>query len=242
MRNTILSIVTLAILLISCNEKNKEAAIGASTITKTGSALYACPMHPKVTGKKAAECSECGMELSEKVVSVSKIEPNSSTAVDVKTVTKVATPTTVAGSSVVTDEIVSSYLRLKNALVKDDSKGAATAGKVLYTAINNLNTSSIEPKLKAQYLDITKDAKQHTQHIGDNAGKIDQQRVHFALLSKEMVNLIKTFGTKQKLYQDYCPMYNEGKDGYWISETKEIKNPYFGAEMLSCGRVIQDVI
>jgi hypothetical protein len=30
------------------------------------------------------------------------------------------------------------------------------------------------------------------------------------------------FGTTQ-LYQDYCPMYDEGKSGYWISETKEIK-------------------
>ena len=44
-----------------------------------------------------------------------------------------------------------------------------------------------------------------------------------------------TFGSKQKLYQDFCPMANDGKGAIWISEVKEIKNPYYGAEMLSCG-------
>ena len=73
MKNTFLSIVTLAILLVSCNEKNKQAEVGIPTTTKTASELYACPMHPEVKGKKEAECSECGMELTEKVVSVSKI-------------------------------------------------------------------------------------------------------------------------------------------------------------------------
>jgi hypothetical protein len=58
-------------------------------------------------------------------------------------------------------------------------------------------------------------------------------------LSKEVHDLIKTFGTDQKLYQDYCPMYNQGKNGYWISETKNVKNPYYGSEMLSCGRMVQ---
>jgi hypothetical protein len=43
------------------------------------------------------------------------------------------------------------------------------------------------------------------------------------------------FGTKQKLYQDYCPMYNDGKGAIWISETKEIKNPFYGSQMLTCG-------
>lgn len=31
---------------------------------ETQKAAYACPMHPKVTGKQADKCSKCGMELS----------------------------------------------------------------------------------------------------------------------------------------------------------------------------------
>jgi hypothetical protein len=57
--------------------------------------------------------------------------------------------------------------------------------------------------------------------------EIDSQRKDFALLS-EMHNLIKMFRTDKKLYQDYCPMYDQGKSGYWISEIKGIQNCIMG--------------
>ncbi|MCL6460922.1 MAG: DUF3347 domain-containing protein [Flavobacterium micromati] len=155
-------------------------------------------------------------------------------------VTKTKPETTVPTanqSSFSTNEIVSDYLKLKNALVKDDSKAAANAGKKLLVTLKNTNANSLDAKSKKEYVDIADNAKKHTEHIGDNAGKIDHQREHFALLSKDINDLIKTFGTTQKLYQDYCPMYDEGKSGYWISEIKEIKNPYYGSQMLTCGGI-----
>jgi hypothetical protein len=57
------------------------------------------------------------------------------------------------------------------------------------------------------------------------------------LLSKDVNDLIKVFGTNKKLYQDYCPMADDGKIAIWISEIKEIKNPYKGSKMLTCGSV-----
>ncbi len=225
----------LAISLTSCNQKVKEIEVAATTAT--ASELYACSMHPEVTGKKGAECSECGMELTEKVAQSATIEKNNANTTDVETKNGVATTKTVATTSFTINEIVTNYLKLKNALVKDDSKGAANAGKVLYATLNVLDTKSLDAKLKKEYVDIADDAKEHAEHIGDNSGKIDHQREHFAMLSKDINDLIQTFGTTQKLYQDYCPMYDEGKSGYWISETKEIKNPYFGSQMLACGSV-----
>jgi hypothetical protein len=56
------------------------------------------------------------------------------------------------------------------------------------------------------------------------------------MLSKDVNDLIKIFGTDKKIYRD-CPMYDQGKSGYWISEFKEIKNPYYGSEMLTCGGI-----
>jgi hypothetical protein len=37
-------------------------------------------------------------------------------------------------------------------------------------------------------------------------------------------------------------MYDQGKSGYWISESKEIKKPYYGSEMLwrNGKRVVND--
>ena len=225
----------LAITVASCNQKVKE--VEAAETTATANELYACSMHPEVTGKKGAECTECGMELTEKVGQGATTEKEYANTTDIETKNAVAATKTVASTSFTINEIVTNYLKLKNALVKDDSKGAANAGKVLYATLNVLDTKSLDAKLKKEYVDIADDAKEHAEHIGDNSGKIDHQREHFAMLSKDINDFVQTFGTTQKLYQDYCPMYDEGKSGYWISESKEIKNPYFGSQMLSCGSV-----
>ncbi|SHL85836.1 DUF3347 domain-containing protein [Flavobacterium xinjiangense] len=232
MKNVVLSAIAMTLVMVSCNQKNKETPADTSVVTKTTSELYSCPMHPEITGKKGDKCSKCGMELTEPVNQNAKNNPT--TVAETKTeTTVVATPQ----SSFSINQIVSNYLKLKNALVKDDSKGAANASKTLYATLNSLNSNSLDAKLKKEYVDIADDAKEHAEHIGDNPGKIEHQREHFAMLSKDINDLIKTFGTTQKLYQDYCPMYDEGKSGYWISETKEIKNPYYGSQMLTCGSV-----
>ena len=234
MKNIILAILTLALLSFSCNQKNKETAADTAVATKTTAELYSCPMHSEITGEKGAECSECGMELTEKVAQMPKTEKNDASTTAIKT------ENTVAATSFTINKIVNSYVTLKNALVKDDSNGAAKAGNDLYVTFEKINSNTIlNAKLKNMYNDIAVNAKKQVKHIGENAGKIARQREYFALLSKEVHDLIKTFGTDQKLYQDYCPMYNEGKDGYWISETKDVKNPYYGSEMLSCGRMVQ---
>jgi hypothetical protein len=35
----------------------------------------------------------------------------------------------------------------------------------------------------------------------------------------------------------HCPMV----DGDWIQEGKEVRNPYYGSEMLECGEVTGDL-
>lgn len=135
------------------------------------------------------------------------------------------------------DAVIKDYLALKNALTVDDDEAAADAGQQLCNTLEAVDIKAIpEDKLK-DYTAIADNAKENAEHIGANAGKIDHQREHLASLSKDMADLIELFGTTQKLYQDHCPMYNEGKGAIWISETKEIKNPYYGSKMITCGSV-----
>ena len=228
MKKIILSTVLLAVLSVSCNQKNKQDESVSTETTENSSQLYSCSMHPEVTGKKGESCSKCGMDLTEPVVQTEAPKD------EIKTEKVV-----VASFTTSVDDIVNNYLLLKNALVKDDSKAAATAAKALLVSFTNGNTSSLDPKQKKEFADLAEDAKEHAEHIGDNAGKIAHQREHFALLSKDVNDVIKTFGTNKKLYQDYCPMYDQGKSGYWISERKDIQNPYYGAEMLTCGGLVK---
>jgi hypothetical protein len=228
-----LSMILLVFAVVSCKdnkaELNKEDSATESTQDVNDGQLYSCPMHPEVHGKHGEACSKCGMELTEPVTQALSAPDEVKTEV-------VAMST----SSFSVDEVLNNYLKLKNALTKDDSKGAANAAKELYTTFNNLKADKIEAKFKKEYADIADDAKEHAEHIGDNSGKISHQREHFAMLSKDVNDLIKIFGTDKKIYRDYCPMYDQGKSGYWISETKDITNPYYGSEMLTCGGITNE--
>ena len=145
--------------------------------------------------------------------------------------------TSATSSNASIDHIVANYLKLKNALANDNSKEAANSGNDLLASIGKVDMNSISKEQMKTYMDIADDLKENAEHIGENAGKLDHQREHFVLLSNDINDLISTFGTNQKLYQDYCPMADDNKGAIWISEIKEIKNPYFGTNMSTCGSV-----
>lgn len=135
-------------------------------------------------------------------------------------------------------EIITEYLQVKNALANDNGNNAATAAKAIATTLSNVDMKSISAAQMSSYMDIAGDLKEHAEHIGGNADKMDHQREHFQMLSKDIEDLIKAFGAGgQTLYKDYCPMADDGKGAIWISEVKEIKNPYMGSKMPKCGSV-----
>lgn len=138
-------------------------------------------------------------------------------------------------------EIVSSYLDLKNALTNDNTNGAATAGTSLEATFKNFDKSGLTAAQKKIFEDVEDDAREHAEHIGKNGGNIAHQREHFEMLSKDMYDLVKSFGSGQILYKDFCPMYNNNKGAFWISETKDIKNPYLGKAMPTCGSVKEEI-
>lgn len=151
-------------------------------------------------------------------------------------------PNGVDGNSHATvTEIVAGYLQVKNALASDNGKDAATGGNAIVKAIGKFDKSALTADQKKAYDDVADDTKEMAEHISKNAGKIAHQREHFDMLSKDMYDLVKTFGAGQPLYQDFCPMYNDKKGATWLSETKEIKNPYLGKKMLTCGTVKEEI-
>ena len=139
------------------------------------------------------------------------------------------------------NDVVSDYLKIKNALTTDNGNGAASGAKDLGASLAKVDETSLNPEQKKTYDDLKDDIKEHAEHIGTNGSNIAHQREHFDLLSKDMIDLVKTTGSSTTLYRDFCPMYNNKKGASWLSETKEIKNPYYGNEMLKCGQVKEEI-
>ncbi|MBU2526793.1 MAG: DUF3347 domain-containing protein [Bacteroidetes bacterium] len=134
-----------------------------------------------------------------------------------------------------TSAIIDGYLQIKNGLVADNKDNAAKGGTALLAAFSNFDMSQLNEEQHKSYMDIVEDAKEQAEHIVKSP--IDHQREHFETLSTDISDLIALLGTDKTLYQDYCPM----KKVSWLSETKDIKNPFFGSEMLTCGSVKKQI-
>jgi len=169
----------------------------------------------------------------------SKTEQSTEKKTDSTTQSTANNPEAKKGGSV--DNVVTGYLDLKNALTKDNGNDAATAANKITTAIESVDEASLTPYQQKVFADVKDDIKEHAEHIGSNASNITQQREHFDLLSQDMIDLLKETGTTETLYRDFCPMYNNKKGASWLSETKEIKNPYYGKKMPKCGEMKEEI-
>lgn len=135
--------------------------------------------------------------------------------------------------------ILTQYLSIKDALVEDSTEEAADAGSKLLSALDGFDVSSYSDSEQTELKDIILDAKEHAEHISESP--MEHQREHFDILSKDVIDLVGITGTDKTLYQDFCPMYNNNEGAQWLSATKEIKNPYYGSKMMTCGSVQKQI-
>ncbi|MBW2961122.1 efflux RND transporter periplasmic adaptor subunit [Mesonia aestuariivivens] len=130
--------------------------------------------------------------------------------------------------------VVTKYLQLKDALVNDKTEKAQKASKESLVYLENIQISNEKISTEIQSL------KNLFVSIGQST-EIVQQRKTFISLSDEMIKILKKISQPQPLYIQKCPMANNNQGAKWLSLEKEIKNPYYGTSMLTCGSVI-DII
>ncbi|SDL63178.1 DUF3347 domain-containing protein [Kriegella aquimaris] len=70
---------------------------------------------------------------------------------------------------------------------------------------------------------------------------LEEQRELFSEMNAIVEPLIKESISEGTIYKQFCPMAFSGKGGYWISNVKEIQNPYYGKKMLKCGKVVEEI-
>lgn len=138
-----------------------------------------------------------------------------------------------------TSAIIDGYFHIKNALVKDNKDEAAEGGRIMLTAFSTFDMTQLTDAQHKEFMEIVENSTEHAEHIIKSP--IDHQREHFVELSNDLNDLITLLGTDKTLYEDFCPMYNNNKGAIWLSETKEIKNPYFGSKMLTCGKIQKQI-
>lgn len=140
-------------------------------------------------------------------------------------------PVKAADLNTAINNVVKSYLNIKNALAADNSKEANEEAKKFTAMLKAVSSALTDAKQKAAWNKYAEKLRFDGEHIGESE-RIAHQREHFGSLSANIYAVLKAFPANDKvLYKQYCPMAKQS----WISETAAIKNPYYGKAMTECG-------
>jgi hypothetical protein len=131
--------------------------------------------------------------------------------------------------------VITLYLDLKNALFNDSGDSARAAAKRLFIAIDKVPMGKLPVGQHKIWMEYNEKLSYDAEHI-KGTDELEHQREHFIKLSANMYKMLKELKINTgDLYYQFCPMANEGKGAYWLSEKSTISNPYMGKKMPTCG-------
>lgn len=139
------------------------------------------------------------------------------------------------------ENVLNTYYSLKDALVATNAADADQSATLLIQAADSLQLSEITFDSTDVIVPTAKDYLATMNQSATNLVKakdIEAKRTQFEVISNVLYDLIRTVQyDNAKIYYEFCPMAFDNKGAYWLSKSPEIKNPYFGDKMLTCGEV-----
>ena len=133
--------------------------------------------------------------------------------------------------------LATTYLTLKDAFVATDGEAAKEAANQMLLSLAKIDMSLVKDNTHNYWMEQQGAIKAHSGKI-TTSDDIEEQRKQFDFLSQALVKATKVFGIGEAtLYIQHCPMANDNEGADWLSDTEEIRNPYFGDKMLTCGLV-----
>jgi len=134
-------------------------------------------------------------------------------------------------------DVFTAYVRLKDAFVASDVNKVKEETKVAIEALAKADMTLLTGAAHNDWMNYLAPMQTALKEI--QAGSdIQAQRKAFSNLSDNLYKSVKAFGLGGKeAFYEFCPMAFDNAGGYWLSDESQIRNPYFGDEMLTCGEV-----
>jgi copper chaperone CopZ len=136
--------------------------------------------------------------------------------------------------------VFDTYFAVKDALVKTDGATASTKATQLLSAVNAVKMDKLEMDVHMVWMKVLSDLKSDSENIS-KSNDIAKQRKQFMSLSNNIYALLKVSKTETPTYYQFCPMANGGKGANWLSKENAIKNPYYGSQMMTCGKTVETI-
>jgi len=136
--------------------------------------------------------------------------------------------------------IFNEYILLKDHLVESDAAASAEAATQLKDVLEKVDMSLIEGEAHRTWMTDLRILEEKTASIAAEEN-LENQRKLFPLLSDQLYHTLMKFQVDVTAFRQYCPMAMDNEGAYWLSTSKEIRNPYFGDQMLTCGSVKEEL-
>ncbi|KAB1068994.1 efflux RND transporter periplasmic adaptor subunit [Tamlana haliotis] len=134
--------------------------------------------------------------------------------------------------------VFNDYIKLKDALVKDDSEGSSKTASSLLSSLSRVDMKLLKGEAHNHWMSLMKEIKPSAMSVSKTSD-INEQRNHFKHLTTQLITAVQLFGVNEKVYVEFCPMADNNNGAYWLSREKKVVNPYFGSAMITCGEVKQ---
>lgn len=130
-----------------------------------------------------------------------------------------------------------SYLRLKDAFYSSDPATVKAEADQTLGALDQVDMKLLSGSAHHDWMTYLTPA-QTSLKVMQSEKDLEAQRKAFSVLSDNLYKSIRAFGLGgREAYYDYCPMAFNNEGAFWLSDSKEIRNPYFGEKMPGCGQV-----
>lgn len=130
-----------------------------------------------------------------------------------------------------------SYITLKDAFVASDAAKVKAEAGATQATLGKVDMKLLSGAAHNDWMNYQGGLNTSLQSI-TATDDIEKQREAFSALSDNLYKSIRAYGLGgANAYYEFCPMAFDNQGGFWLSKEDEIRNPYFGDKMMTCGVV-----
>ncbi|MEQ9217963.1 MAG: DUF3347 domain-containing protein [Cyclobacteriaceae bacterium] len=139
-------------------------------------------------------------------------------------------------------DVYNASLKLANSFIAGEVEGISSSSQQVKAELGEVDMSLL--KSSEAHMEWMMNLKVMNTALDKMTGSKDtkDQKAAYDSFNQSLFKSIKAFGiTEGSVFYQYCPMALDSQGAYWLSNTEEIRNPYFGGNMLSCGSTKETV-
>jgi len=133
--------------------------------------------------------------------------------------------------------VLNNYFSIQKALAKDAPEDVSKHAKLIKNELVNVDMQLLKGHAHMVWMEHLKNLQAIVENLLSES-TLEKQREVFLMLSDQLLQTILVFSPNTKtIYKAFCSMAFNNQGAFWLQDSEEIVNPYFGEMMLRCGEI-----